>query len=317
MYQGIRIKPMNDFWIDCYSTAIFSILLSRCSIPQSYIYQNNYVYQYDRNERKKLGRVHINMGIEELVEHMLFHKEAYDFTEQEDIIGKLKEYVDQSKIILLGIDMFYGVPETSQWQKHHIRHYILVEGYDDETREVYVLETGDYGYKEYGLSYEDITLAAANFNQDSYIYDFNKDFQVQMYDMEQLKDNAARIIESIDSVLTHLNEIWHVDEDMLLSMRDEVNTHMQSMRNRQGVNQLLFEHAFVPGSVTSYINTCIQLKEAHNQLHTDFLHAFDDNEYYEKEAGIKERFRNLLLTERKLWKQFCDEVQEEQYLSLD
>lgn len=304
MYKGIKIHPMTEFWIDCYSTAIFSILLSRCSINRSYIYNNNYIYKYDRNERKDLGRVYVKMDVDKLVSNLLINKEKHNFAQDENIISNLKNYIDKSKIILLGIDMFYGISNTSQWHKHHIRHYILVEGYDDTKKCMYILETGEEGYQEYTFSYEDISTAAKNFTGESYIYDVNSKFEAQMYDVSQLKKNAEKIILSIDSILVHIDKIWHVKEENMLSMKDEIETHLKSIMNRQKVNKVLFEKAFVSYDVFEYVKGFATLEMEYKFIREFFIQSIDNNVYYQYEKNIKNKFSELLFTEKLLWKHF-------------
>lgn len=121
-YVGYKVVPMRDFWIDCYSTAIFSLLLSFTKTDRNYIFNNNYIYLYDVNEKKNLGRVFIKTKLEDLVDKLLIDKEEHIFKDDEYFADSMKAYLDAGKIVMLGIDMFYGVEDTSQWNRHHIRH---------------------------------------------------------------------------------------------------------------------------------------------------------------------------------------------------
>lgn len=307
MYNGIKIIPLKDFWIDCYTTAIYSILLSKFSVDKAFIYNNCYTYQYDRNERKNLGRVYVRMCINDVVDHLLIHKEVHNFSEDDDVISNLKYYLDESKIVLLGIDMFYGIPDTTQWKKHHVRHYILVEGYDDEKNVIYLLETGDDGYKEYMLSYDDITRASKNFTNESYVYDVTKDFNVQMYDLDMLQENAKKIISSIHTVMPNIPNIWIVDESLIMSMKDEIETHLKSIMNRQKVNRLLFESTNFISNPDKYIEGFKKLELQSKGLREMFIHSCMNNQYDQNEKRIKEIFVDLLSTELSLWNRFCKE----------
>ena len=59
-------------------------------------------------------------------------------------------------------------------------------------------------------------------------------------DLNTVRNNARITAASIDEVLEHINDIWYVEEKYILSMRDEVDTHLKSMANRQRANSLLF-----------------------------------------------------------------------------
>ena len=45
----MNIVPFREFWADCYSTAIYSILVSKTSIDKLFVYNNNYQYKKNKN----------------------------------------------------------------------------------------------------------------------------------------------------------------------------------------------------------------------------------------------------------------------------
>ena len=148
-------------------------LQSFYNADKSVYYNNNYQYECSQNVRTYMWRTYITLNLDNIINSIFTNKELHDFTKDEDIVSELKQYIDKKRIIFLGIDMYYGIPDTSQWKKHHIHHNILVEGYDEEF--FYVLETGDHGYKEYTMTYEEITKAAKEFTcftRDTEIFDF-------------------------------------------------------------------------------------------------------------------------------------------------
>lgn len=299
-----KIEPFNDFWIDCYSTAIFSILQSNHNIDKRYFYNNNYKYEFTKNVRTGMGRVYITMQLEELISKLLINKEIHDFTKDDDIIENLKYFIDKEKVIFLGIDMYYGVPDTSQWHKHHIHHNILVEGYDDEKECVYILETGEQGYKEYEMSYCDISLAAQEFTcftRDTEIFEINSKEETYMYDNKELKSNALEIVQSIDCILEHISEIWHIHEEKVLSMKDEIEAHLRAIRNRQGVNANLFKVLYGEVKANYYIEEFSFLENEYDKLRNTIVQLCLNNEYFENENSVKEVFGNLLRKEKKIW----------------
>ena len=191
-FRGIRIQPMTEFWLDCYSTAIYSIMLSKCNVNKAGIYCNNYTYIFDVNEGKNLGRIYIKTDLESIEAGLLQEKKDFYVSKEENIANAIKGVIDDNRILMLGIDMFYGIPDTSQWNKHHIRHYIIVEGYDDENKLFYLLETGESGYKEYTMSYEKLSIAAQNFADLSHSYVINSAYKFEMYDIRTIKNNAKK-----------------------------------------------------------------------------------------------------------------------------
>lgn len=305
-----RIIPFNEFWIDCYSTAIFSILKSKYTVDSRYLYQNNYTYEYTQNVRTGMGRVYITLDLNEIKKKVFCNKITHDFTKDPNIIETLKSYIDDDKIIFLGIDMYYGIPDTSQWHKHHIHHNILVEGYDDDKSIMYVLETGDSGYKEYEISYVDLEKAAKEFIffiHESEIFEVCNNAPSFTFDIEKMRENAINTISSIDKINSIIDGIWHVDEEKLLSMRDEIQSHLSSIRNRQNVNKLLFESMYDEKKIRYYVQEFERLYREYDSFIYQIDKACENKTYYADEIDIKNVFRTLLFREKTIWTEFVND----------
>lgn len=300
-FVGTKIVPMRDFWVDCYTTAMYSIYLSHCNADKNEIYENNYEYIFNVNEEKQLGRIYVKTYTEDLVNKLLTEDEQVDFVHDEHFVDSMKKYFDAGKLIMLGIDMFYGVDDTSQWHRHHIRHYILVEGYNEETKEFFLMETGDKGYMEYRMSYEELEKAAKGFHKMSYVYTVNKDCVGKMYDIEKVKSNAKRIVSSIDNTISHLGDIWNVEEKYILSMRDEIDTHIKSMANRQYANSILFNIGEFKTIFPTYSTTFRKLEMKFYNLRKYIIDTCSNGQYYHVEIAVKKMFSELLLEEKALW----------------
>ena len=301
--NGVSITPMNDFWVDCYTTAIFSALLSLCEVDKRLIYRNSYEYVFDRN-KKNMGRVYIKTDIDDYVDGFLIKNEKHAFSRDEDVIARLKEYLDQRKLVMMGVDMFYGVNATSQWHKYHIHHHVIVEKYDDEQKKVVVLETANEGYKEYFLSYDEITQAAKEFEGDSNIYSVNSKFRPRMYSVEQTKDFSKKICNSIEEIMLHIEDIWHVEDKYLISMKDEIEVHLRSMANRQKVNYLLLSGLDSSGALEGLIQEFKKLEEGYNNLCSTIIELCVSKQYFVNESKVKDCFSELLKREESVWKAF-------------
>ncbi len=305
-----EIKPFNEFWLDCYSTAIYSILQSNYEVDKSVFYNNNYVYEHSENVRTGMGRAYITINLDSIMDKLFMSCETHDFTKEEDVVAKLKFYIDRKNIVSLGIDMFYGVPDTSQWRKHHINHNILVEGYDDSKQCVYVLETGENGYKEYLMSYDEITKAAKEFicfARDTEIFEVNHDNVFFMVDKKDVINNAQIIVESIDYLVSKVDSIWKVEPEKLLSMKDEIDSHIKSIRNRQEVNAKLFKELDKNGEYEKYITAFEGLRQKYHELLIDIDKICISGEYYLRETQVKNTFKNYLNVEKNLWVEFMNE----------
>ena len=102
--NGLLIIPMNDFWVDCYTTAIYSVLLSFCKVKKAIIYRNSYEYMFDYN-KKNMGRVYIKTDIEDYINGLLILNTKHVFSKDKNIITSLKRFLDQNQLVMLGIDM--------------------------------------------------------------------------------------------------------------------------------------------------------------------------------------------------------------------
>lgn len=300
-----QIIPFNEFWIDCYSTAIFSILQSFYNADKSVYYNNNYQYECSQNVRTYMWRTYITLNLDNIINSIFTNKELHDFTKDEDIVSELKQYIDKKRIIFLGIDMYYGIPDTSQWKKHHIHHNILVEGYDEEF--FYVLETGDHGYKEYTMTYEEITKAAKEFTcftRDTEIFELKNEGSKLAIDNDEYIKNAKVIILSIDELCAKIDDLWHIAPEKILSMRDEIDSHLKAIRNRQEVNASFLGYIQKDKEYENLINSFLKLRDDYQALLDDINEICVSGQYYEKEKQVKKVFSELLITEKNLWGEF-------------
>ena len=93
-YVGLKITPMQEFWVDCYTTAVYSMLLTCNKIDKEYIYNNRYVYFHDVNEKKNLGRIYIKTRTQEVADELLTEKEEHDFVSDDHFAESMKKYID-------------------------------------------------------------------------------------------------------------------------------------------------------------------------------------------------------------------------------
>lgn len=167
------------------------------------------------------------------------------------------------------------------------------------------METGEGGYKEYIMSYSDLERAARGFSDLSYSYTINHDFKGEMYSLDEVRENANKVIASIDNILSHVKDIWFVQEKYILSMRDEIDTHLKSMANRQHANSLLFGTEELAQAYPNYKTYFLELEEKYWNLRSYVLKTCTEGRYYECEAEIKNEFRNLMGKEKALWEEVC------------
>lgn len=158
----LNIKPFREFWIDCFSTSIFSILISKTSIDKVFVYNNNYTYtesRIDFLDGSKAWSIMPQINMSEVTEKVLTDITYLDFKEKRDPISLLKMLLLKEKIVFLGVDVYYWIPDNFHWHRNHFNHYSVLNGFDEEKKIFYVLETGAMGYKEYEIKEEELLLA--------------------------------------------------------------------------------------------------------------------------------------------------------------
>ena len=167
--------------------------------------------------------------------------------------------------------------------------------------EFVVMENGSTVYMEYRMSYEDLEYAAKGYKGVSYAYRINTHYTGKMYGLEEIRSNAKKIITSIDEMEGYIDGIWKAEKDLLLSMGDEIEIHLKSIENRSRANALLFEGNLLQPIYPDHSGRFKELEKNFKDLKLLFTGSCEDGTYYEKETMIKERFRELIATERKLW----------------
>lgn len=266
------VRPFTDFWLDCYSTMLFSILLSATEIDKANLYCNNYIYRFASIADSSMSGVRYgvqsSMDTSELEQNLLYDDETLFLNTADDPVADIKKRIDDGKIVMAGVDLYYWVDETFHYGKNHVLHYSLVFSYDEAAKELIVLETGESGHREYRVSYEQAAVAMKAYDDYSKAYRVSADSQSFVLAKETITANAQKIIESIDSVLELDEKILNTEGlsvDGILYMNDIVQTHMFNMSNRAKVNDLLFKYAFSNASDVGY-DFCDQFKYLEEQF---------------------------------------------------
>lgn len=188
-------------------------------------------------------------------------------------------------------------------------HISWIVGYDDE--KLYVLDTGDRGYKEFAVDYEQARKAIKDANIPSYVADIIFDTEIEMFTFEDVRKNAKKINESIDSVLSCINSLWQIDEfsdESLLSVILMMQTHMYSLQNRQKINAVMAKNF---GKTDEFGNDYIYLKFKELEQDYDILkkRCLQAEVRKNKRKIIDEVRQKLvfyLCEEKGLWTKLCN-----------
>lgn len=299
-----KIEPYRDLWLDCYSTIIFTLLVSIDEKGRLLSYNNNYNYSirtHHLSDKVSFEGLIFETYISKIKKKVLKNEEKFKVNKLQDILERLKN----NKIIFLGVDLYFYIDDNAHWNKNHIMHYSLVYDYDHENKEILVMEAGAHGYNKYRLSYTDLEKAALGFYGESFSYDLAERLDDIMYDKRMIKENAEKIVLGIESCLKVEDKIWNIqnfDKEYTKFFSDIVSTHIYSFQNRQRANKLLFQN------VICYCNCANKLfkefailEKKYENLKNVFERASFRGNIKEDIFKIrKEVFQNLLW-EKELW----------------
>lgn len=319
--KKIEIKPFREFWQDCFNCIVYSLTEYSQDVPRLYYYNNMYVYKFT-NETVSEGKTYSSIvpwtDNYRLLGELTTNMEKYKLFAINDPVSLVKEKLDQNKIVLVALDLYNWIREGLHYNKSHIVHMSLVIGYDDDSQELIVLETGNDMFAEHRVGYEDAAKAFAGADIHSRIYDLNKDMKVKMFTKDDLAFYAKDVIRTIEEVTEDESKVWNVEGFSSEDLDDVLNiiqTHMFSMQNRAYINAYMFEHVFVDDKVKG-----VSLSEGFREIEKKFEQLkgvciksqYRDNKL-ESIKGIKEKMFCMLKNEKDLWLQYIDNIDSLQY----
>lgn len=202
MDNRLKIKPFNDFWLNCELNNMLSML---CSVNSSYrkcAYLNS--YKYYLYEPKELCKG-IDVYRKDLYEFIDKYVEIipYDFVNQETIIEEIIEKIYEGTPIGIAVDLYHWLPNTIIYQKKHWYHYSMIVGVDQTNNEFIILDEDNQGYREHHITRDKILKAFLPNTMDSQAIIFKmKCNKILDYNIDNQKviHYSEKIIESIDSI---------------------------------------------------------------------------------------------------------------------
>lgn len=157
----LQVQPFDQFiYRDCFYNSLLSVIgyyhikllhVLTAAIPEYIMNQDNQLIDIDYVEKETFN---------ELIKEMGLRCDNKNITKE--LIGELKNYVNQGVPIILWVDSFYEPFIKDTYNQEHIHHTIVVCGYSDERKEVYVIDhtqKNSLNYRMQVMSYEQLELA--------------------------------------------------------------------------------------------------------------------------------------------------------------
>ncbi len=309
----MNLIAFNDFWLDCYTTLLYSILLSIDVVDKAYIYNNQYCYSLCEEVTPMMGKKFISVCAEnnnsQIEDKILINKQCISMNSFDSPMEVLKKILNEQKVVMLGVDLYYWIEDNIHYNRNHIEHYSLVKMYDESKDELVFFETGLNGYQEYKIFSEQAIKAIRSFSGATLIYDINYDVGDIMYTKKDIYINARNIISSIEHILNDKDIILCVGdmaECELIYVSDILQTHIFNMENRQKVNRHLFMIGFNSPIIDGfdYCNRFGELENKFRILKARSMRNTVRKRYRQNIIEAKSHILELLNEEREIWKQF-------------
>ena len=126
MNYKIPIIPYNEFWLDCDTETLYSIIYSMNQKYKVHFYENNYTYDLLRVPSPSgefFGEIRLHQQFIELREKVLDIVEKRRFNNVTNAIDTIKKWIENGYLVQAGVDLYYWIEGNCCYNKHHVEHY--------------------------------------------------------------------------------------------------------------------------------------------------------------------------------------------------
>ena len=134
-----NIIPFNNFWLkSCFYHAFLVVAQYYGGDPLNYI-KNQFIHYQNKDGRFSVvngGFIHYTK-VEGIKEHRR--------KKEKNLIKAIKSKIDRDLPVILALDSFYLPFRNDTYLKKHIVHYVCVYGYDEEERQLFLVDHEYWG----------------------------------------------------------------------------------------------------------------------------------------------------------------------------
>ncbi len=234
------IVPYSELWFDCYTSILYTLLCSDKSESGEIIYHNDYEYLLNKektSEGKEFYSITMETFIGDLEREILLNEKIITAADREDEFRIIKQNLNDGKVVLLDIDMYYWLPKFEAiYGINHIYHTGHIIGY---TEDGFILN--EEGEEE--ISYHNLYLSSQYAGGKIYLYDRGNYRGEKKNITELIRKNACKIANSLEKCIAQEKNVWEVNQfdnkdiDYFAAI---AGTHMKSIQNRMRANEYLF-----------------------------------------------------------------------------
>ncbi len=249
MNYSVGIVPFKDYWLNCSFNMMFSIFISAEPSFRLAAYLNDYSYLISEIETPSGTNIHYptlhpmkNFEKKYLNQNILT-KQPINFKYDQNYIGFLKDLITKRTLLAIGVDLFYWIPNSVCWGKHHWEHYSFINGFDDEKKLFYVLDESTSGYNEHDIPEERLYASVKNSPLDphGYIYKFLDEIGPFKFSLSEVISNAQRLSNELKQI--RIKTLLQLSGEDLAAghMCDLMSMYLHQIVNRHKANQFLFQ----------------------------------------------------------------------------
>ena len=309
-----EIKPFNEFWINCESTMLHSLLITLDDKYRVFAYINNYSYEilhFPAPSKKWVNEVRVRPEIANLFQMVLKNKKEMHWNNYEKALEDIKGFLRQGKIVMAGVDLYYWVPPNMCYKKHHADHYAIINGFDDARNVFFVMDTDNVKYREFEMPAEEVANAIAHCDLpfDALIYDLCKKEELEpyMFDRKELIWRAKRIAKSLR--LLRKKYFWLMTEEDYKAgfYRDMGVMYILQINCRMKANRLLIEYLIENEGINgldSLKEECYRLEMNWVNIKNKVSKAYFAEDPVSEMMKLGEQMMEQFEDERRMWKEF-------------
>lgn len=316
MRYDVGIKPFTEFWVDCKCNLIYSILTTLDDSNKMYAYINSYSYSILKKQSKgNEPFLNLELNFEQnLFDYIFINKNYLSARSNENYLDQLKDLVKQKKYVLIGVDLFYWIPNSICWNKHHWYHYSFLNGFDDYTKDYFVLDENMKGYSEFIIPESRLNTAMqeSTIKHDIKFYDINQNISKPIIGVDDLVKNSENIVKSINEIN---DDFWLMSEfDYDICYFQDLNAmNLFKIENRHKANYSLFSELHKMGLLNG--NTSLELQSICLELiykwqlsKSQLIKSYYGKNRTEKILKLNRNIRGLLNLEKSMWEKLVSSL---------
>lgn len=260
----IDIKPFNDvFYKSCFYNSVIPII-RHYDRNILHVLINDVIAYSGEMDNFQVDYISIK-SIEEIVKDMNIDVKYYG--EKQDLIDEIKKSILNNNLVIIWADCYYEPIRKDTFNKKHISHTILINGFDEEEETIQIIEhthSDNLTYKQCSINGKDLETCYRkhfeNFEErrglptylefslnnkgnvrDKYLDSPEYCLEVYLKNVKDKKDDIKKGLEKLRQFVDYYGEVV-LGEDVLKEKSDEMILSFNSIINASLVEMYKITH---------------------------------------------------------------------------